>query len=53
MLNAGVDKVHRDVILGHSLRGMDIHYIEPVYRTGRGHFETGNEGLYRMAGRSG
>ena len=27
MLLAGVDKVHRDAILGHSLRGMDAHYI--------------------------
>lgn len=29
MLNAGVDKVHRDIILGHSLTGMDVHYISP------------------------
>jgi integrase len=29
MLNAGVDKVHRDLILGHSLQGMDIHYMAP------------------------
>ena len=29
MLNAGVDKVYRDVILGHSLRGMDVHYMAP------------------------
>ena len=29
MLNAGVDKVHRDFILGHSLNGMDAHYISP------------------------
>jgi hypothetical protein len=29
MLNAGVDKVHRDIILGHSLTGMDIHYMSP------------------------
>jgi len=29
MLNAGVDKVHRDLILGHSLKGMDIHYMAP------------------------
>ena len=27
MLNAGVDKIHRDVILGHALTGMDVHYI--------------------------
>jgi integrase len=27
MLLAGVDKVHRDAILGHSLKGMDAHYI--------------------------
>ena len=29
MLNAGVDRVYRDIILGHSLQGMDIHYIAP------------------------
>ena len=29
MLNAGVDKVHRDIILGHSLTGMDVHYMAP------------------------
>ncbi len=29
MLNAGVDKVHRDLVLGHSLQGMDIHYTAP------------------------
>jgi hypothetical protein len=29
MLSAGVDKVHRDLILGHSLQGMDIHYMAP------------------------
>ncbi len=27
MLNAGVDKVFRDAILGHSMKGMDKHYI--------------------------
>jgi hypothetical protein len=27
MLEAGVNKVHRDVILGHSLKGMDVHYL--------------------------
>jgi integrase len=27
MLLAGVDKAHRDAILGHSLKGMDAHYI--------------------------
>jgi hypothetical protein len=27
MLNAGIDKTHRDVILGHALQGMDVHYI--------------------------
>jgi hypothetical protein len=27
MLLAGVDKVHRDAILGHSLKGMDAQYI--------------------------
>jgi len=29
MLNAGVDQVHRDVILGHTLHGMDVHYMAP------------------------
>jgi integrase len=29
MLAAGVDKVHRDLILGHSLQGMDVHYMAP------------------------
>jgi hypothetical protein len=29
MLNAGVGKVHRDLILGHSLQGMDAHYLAP------------------------
>jgi hypothetical protein len=29
MLNAGVDKIHRDIILGHSLHGMDVHYMAP------------------------
>jgi integrase len=29
MLNAGIDKVHRDMILGHSLQGMDVHYMVP------------------------
>lgn len=27
MANAGIDKVYRDTILGHSLKGMDAHYI--------------------------
>ncbi|MFC1881159.1 tyrosine-type recombinase/integrase [Thermodesulfobacteriota bacterium] len=29
MTSADVNKVYRDLILGHSLRGMDIHYISP------------------------
>ena len=29
MLSAGVDKVYRDTILGHSLQGMDMHYMAP------------------------
>jgi integrase len=29
MLSAGLDKVYRDTILGHSLTGMDVHYISP------------------------
>lgn len=27
MLNAGLSKVYRDLILGHSLKGMDVHYL--------------------------
>ena len=30
MLKAGVDKVYRDLILGHSLTGMDVHYLVPT-----------------------
>jgi len=26
-INAGVDKIHRDLILSHSLKGMDVHYM--------------------------
>jgi integrase len=33
MLNAGVDKVYRDLILGHSLKGMDVHYLKPSEET--------------------
>ena len=29
MPSAGVDPAHRDAILGHSLQGMDAHYIAP------------------------
>lgn len=29
MLNAGIDKIYRDVILGHSLAGMDAFYMSP------------------------
>ena len=29
MLNAGIDKSHRDIILGHTLQGMDIYYLSP------------------------
>ena len=29
MVDAGVDKAYRDTILGHSLKGMDSHYIKP------------------------
>jgi integrase len=29
MLAAGVDKIHRDLIVGHALQGMDAHYISP------------------------
>jgi len=33
MVEAGVDKVYRDTILGHSLKGMDMHYIKPSDET--------------------
>lgn len=29
MTRAGVEKAYRDVILGHSLRGMDVYYLKP------------------------
>ncbi len=29
MVNASIDKVYRDLILGHSLLGMDVHYMAP------------------------
>lgn len=29
MLKAGIDKIYRDKIVGHSLRDMDVHYIVP------------------------
>ncbi len=39
MVKAGVNKVYRDLILGHSLQGMDAHYI----------VESGLEGRMRQA----
>ena len=30
MLNAGMDKAHRDMMIGHSLQGMDVHYLIPT-----------------------
>jgi integrase len=33
MVEAGVDKAHRDLILGHSLKGMDVYYIAPTEKT--------------------
>jgi hypothetical protein len=36
MLAAGIDKAHRDVILGHSLQGMDVHYLVPSEESLRG-----------------
>jgi integrase len=30
MLNSGVDKAHRDMVIGHSLQGMDVHYLIPT-----------------------
>ena len=28
--NAGAEKVHMEMILGHSLYGMDVHYLVPT-----------------------
>ena len=39
MLSAGVDKAHRDIILGHSLQGMDAHYLKPNDETLKGAIE--------------
>jgi integrase len=39
MLNAGIDKVYRDIILGHSLTGMDVHYLAPTEETLRKEME--------------
>jgi len=33
MLDAGVDKVYRDLILGHSQKGMDVYYLKPSEET--------------------
>jgi integrase len=33
MLGAGMDKIYRDLILGHSLTGMDVHYMAPTEDT--------------------
>jgi len=30
MLEAGLDKAYRDVLLGHSLKDMDVHYLVPT-----------------------
>ena len=29
MLKAGVEREYRDMIMGHSLKGIDVHYISP------------------------
>ena len=29
MRNSGVEMAHMEMILGHSLRGMDVHYLVP------------------------
>jgi integrase len=33
MAAAGLDKAHRDVIIGHSMQGMDVHYLVPTEDT--------------------
>jgi hypothetical protein len=33
MIEAGVDKTYRDLILGHSLEGIDRHYVKPSEET--------------------
>jgi integrase len=39
MLIAGIDKVYRDLVLGHSLTGMDVHYLAPTEETLRNEME--------------
>ena len=45
MLTAGVDKVHRDLILDHSLKGMDVHYMAPDEKTLKEAMEKYTSGL--------
>ena len=33
MVLAGVDKVYRDMFLGHAMTGMDVHYVAPTEET--------------------
>ena len=39
MLSAGMDKIYRDLILGHSLTGMDVYYLAPTEDTLRKEME--------------
>jgi hypothetical protein len=34
-----IDKVYRDLVLGHSLTGMDVHYLAPTEETLRNEME--------------
>jgi hypothetical protein len=45
MLAAGVEKTYRDLIIDHSLHGMDVHYIHARRRG----VEAGHGRLYRLA----
>ena len=33
MVAAGIDEIYRDTLLGHSKKGMDVHYIHPEEKT--------------------
>ncbi|MCP4746427.1 MAG: site-specific integrase [Desulfobacteraceae bacterium] len=52
MTDAGVDPVHRDMILGHSLQGMDVHYnirTDSALESAMGKYTTWLDKKYREA----
>ena len=50
MLNAGIDKVLRDSIVGHSLKGMDVHYLVPDDDALAGAMDKWEGGVYMATG---